>query len=567
MNWPVHKSATDVRGFLRLVHYIALFLPRLADYTCVLTPLTTKDARKCFPEWTEAHQTAFEAIKALVVSAECLTTIDHEQPGDNKIFITCNASDWRIGATLSFSLTWETACLVAFNSLQLKPAEKNYPVHEKELLAIIHALKKWCSDLLGTHFYIYTDHHTLENFDTQKDLSHRQLRWQEFMLQYDLTITYICGEDNTIADALSRLPPNCFPDEMLPMVVNSILTIDSDREILNKIKAGYLKDEFCICVAKTSMKGWTKINDLWYIGDRLLIPQIMDIREILFRLAHDTLGHFGVDKSYASLQNAYYWPNMQCDLEQAYIPSCTDCLQNKSPTMRPPGLLHPLPVPDQHASSIAMDFIGPLPTNEGYDCILTITDCLGADIQIVPTKTTITAEDLTIIFFDTWYCENGLPNDIICDRDKVFVSHFWKVLTKLTGVKLKMLSAYHPETDGSSKRSNKTVNQLLHYHVKRNQKGWVRALPCWLTDRRWRRHGDNWSSYEWCRTSSWQPASHKDYTSHGAPSQNNFLMFIEQQQWRNGETTKNWTAELRFFVMKKNLLHWYPVGIHTAKIL
>jgi hypothetical protein len=93
MNWPVHKSATDVRGFLRLVHYIALFLPRLADYTCVLTPLTTKDARKCFPEWTEAHQTAFEAIKALVVSAECLTTIDHEQPGDNKIFITCNASD------------------------------------------------------------------------------------------------------------------------------------------------------------------------------------------------------------------------------------------------------------------------------------------------------------------------------------------------------------------------------------------------------------------------------------------------------------------------------------------
>jgi hypothetical protein len=226
------------------------------------------------------------------------------------------------------------------------------------------------------------------------------------------------------------------------------------------------------------MKGWTKINDLWYIGDRLLIPQIMDIREILFRLAHDTLGHFGVDKSYASLQNAYYWPNMQCDLEQAYIPSCTDCLQNKSPTTRPPGLLHPLPVPDQRASSIAMDFIGPLPTNEGYDCILTITDRLGADIRIVPTKTTITAEDLAIIFFDTWYCENGLPNDIICDRDKVFVSHFWKVLTKLTGVKLKMLSAYHPETDGSSKRSNKTVNQLLRYHVKRNQKGWVRALPC-----------------------------------------------------------------------------------------
>jgi RNase H-like domain found in reverse transcriptase/Reverse transcriptase (RNA-dependent DNA polymerase) len=196
MNWPVPKSATDVCGFLRLVCYIALFLPRLADYTCVLTPLTTKDAHKCFPEWTDMHQVAFEAIKALVLSAKCLTTIDQEQPGDNKIFVTCDASDWRIGATLSFGLTWETARLVAFDLLQLKLAEKNYLVHEKELLAIIHALKKWRSDLLGTHFYVYTDHHTLENFDMQKDLSRCQLRWQEFMSQYDLTINYICGEDN-----------------------------------------------------------------------------------------------------------------------------------------------------------------------------------------------------------------------------------------------------------------------------------------------------------------------------------------------------------------------------------
>jgi RNase H-like domain found in reverse transcriptase len=104
------------------------------------------------------HQEAFKAIKALVVSAECLTMIDHNCPGDNKIFVMCDASDWHIGATLSFGPTWETARPVAFDSLQLKAAEKNYPVHEKELLAIICVLNKWCSDLLGTHFYVYTDH-------------------------------------------------------------------------------------------------------------------------------------------------------------------------------------------------------------------------------------------------------------------------------------------------------------------------------------------------------------------------------------------------------------------------
>jgi hypothetical protein len=65
---------------------------------------------------------------------------------------------------------------VAFDSMQLKSAELNYPVHEKELLAIIHVLKKWRTDLLGNHFYVYTDHRTLENFDTQGNLSRRQLR-------------------------------------------------------------------------------------------------------------------------------------------------------------------------------------------------------------------------------------------------------------------------------------------------------------------------------------------------------------------------------------------------------
>ena len=177
MNWPVPKNATDVRAFLGLVRYISVFLPNLAEHTRLLTPLTTKECWKSFPEWAPEHQHAFESIKSLVISTDCLTTIDHDAPGDNKIFVTCDASDWRIGATLSFGLTWETARPVAFDSMQLKAAEKNYPVHEKELLAIIRALKKWRSDLLGTHFIVYTDHRTLENFDTQKDLSRRQLRW------------------------------------------------------------------------------------------------------------------------------------------------------------------------------------------------------------------------------------------------------------------------------------------------------------------------------------------------------------------------------------------------------
>jgi len=177
------------------------------------------------------------------------------------------------------------------------------------------------------------------------------------------------------------------------------------------------------------------------------------------------MGHFGADKAYANLRESYYWPNMRRDLENAYVPGCVDCQRNKSQTSKPRGPLHPLHVPDERGSSVAMDFVGPLPEDEGFNCILTMTDRLGSDIWIIPTRTDVTAEALASLFFKHWYCEHGLPTDIVSDRDKLFVSKFWRALHHLTGVKLKMSTAYHPQTDGSSEHSNKTVNQCLHYHV------------------------------------------------------------------------------------------------------
>jgi len=168
---------------------------------------------------------------------------------------------------------------------------------------------------------------------------------------------------------------------------------------------------------------------------------------------------------------------MRRDLEQSYIPSFVDCQRNKSRTTKVPGPLHPLPIPENRADSVALDFIGPLPLDEGFDCILSIMDRLHSDVRIIPTNINISAEDLALLFFDHWYCENGLPLHLVSDRDKLFVSKFWTTLHKLMGVKLKLSTSYHLETDGSSERTNKTINQSIRYHIRRNQKGWVRALP------------------------------------------------------------------------------------------
>ena len=168
---------------------------------------------------------------------------------------------------------------------------------------------------------------------------------------------------------------------------------------------------------------------------------------------------------------------MRRDLELAYIPGCIDCQRNKSRTTKLAGPLHPLPVPDKRGDSVAIDFVGPLPVDEGFDMICSMTDRLGSDIQLIPTISTLTADGMALLFFNHWFCENGLPLTIICDRDKLFMSRFWRALHKLIGVSVKMSSAYHPETDGASERTNKTIDQSIRYFVHRNQKGWVRALP------------------------------------------------------------------------------------------
>src|SRR5713226_534055 len=168
---------------------------------------------------------------------------------------------------------------------------------------------------------------------------------------------------------------------------------------------------------------------------------------------------------------------MRRDLKNSYIPACLDCQRNKSATTRPVGPLHPLKVPDSRCQSIAMDFIGPLPIDNGYDCILTITDHLGSDICIIPTTCSLTAEKLAKLFFKEWYCENGLPMEIISDHDKLFVSRFWTALHKLTRVQLKLSTSYHPQTDGASERTNKTVVQCVRFNVERDQKSWSSCLP------------------------------------------------------------------------------------------
>lgn len=126
---------------LGLVCYLAASLPSLADHTGILTKPMMKESEKGFLLWMPKYQVVFDAIKVIVTSWECLTTIDLLKIPKHKIYVTTNASDKCLGAILSFGESWESAQPIIFNSMRFKGTELNYPVQEKELLAIICALK------------------------------------------------------------------------------------------------------------------------------------------------------------------------------------------------------------------------------------------------------------------------------------------------------------------------------------------------------------------------------------------------------------------------------------------
>ncbi|KAE9344533.1 hypothetical protein PR003_g8414 [Phytophthora rubi] len=198
--WPVPVSQKDLCKWLGMANYLHKYSANYAEMAMPLTNLLKKDA---VWSWTSEAQQAFEAITSSLQSAPILTLPDEDRP----VSVTCDASDFAIGCALLQVDAEGRERVVSFQSRQLKAAEKNYPVHDKELLAIKYALVKFRVHLLGQKpFVIYTDHASLRTATSSPHLSQRMARWLSFFAEYNFTVEYKPGKQNALADALSRRP-------------------------------------------------------------------------------------------------------------------------------------------------------------------------------------------------------------------------------------------------------------------------------------------------------------------------------------------------------------------------
>lgn len=480
LDWPTPRSPKGVKKFLGTVQWMKKFIWGLEKYVGTLTPLTSsKQDPKNFT-WGAAEQTAFDNIKHIMTSLPCLKNIDYES--DDPLWLFTDASGSGIGAALFQGKEWKSASPIAYDSHLMSPAEKNYPVHEQELLAVIHALQKWKMLLLGMKINVMSDHHSLTYLLKQRNLSRRQARWTEVLADFDLNFVYIKGEDNSVADALSRKMIDDHPEVDQVTIASIAALTEFGSHLSDALKediiAGYESDEFCKNFKKVLplRDDCAELDGLLILDGRLLVPAGGTTRYNLIKEAHQRLGHLGYLKTITKLRQDLFWPHMAKEVYN-FIQSCDTCQKTKAPTTAPTGKMLTPSFPRTPLSHLAIDFVGPLPSSNNYDMILTCTCRLSGFTRIIPVMQSDKANKTASRLFNGWISTFGAPSSILSDRDKTWTSKFWKALMAQIQIDFHMSSAFHPQADGRSERLNKTIGQVLRTVTAKRQGKWLEALP------------------------------------------------------------------------------------------
>jgi ribonuclease HI len=244
LNWIPPTTASEIQSFLGLVGYYRWFIK---DFSKIAKPMTKLlEKNKAF-EWTTKCQASFEELRKRLTSAQVLVLPDLTKKFD----IYCDASHQGLGCVLM-----QQGQVVCYASRQLRKHEENYPTHDLELAAVVHALKIWRHYLNEHRCEIYSDHKSLKYIFTQNDLNLRQHRWLELIKDYDLGINYHPGKANVVADALSRkkycnatfarrMPPELQREIKylnLGMVSEAKVTMEVEPTLEVEIREGQLED-------------------------------------------------------------------------------------------------------------------------------------------------------------------------------------------------------------------------------------------------------------------------------------------------------------------------------------
>ncbi|GBG92564.1 hypothetical protein CBR_g56037 [Chara braunii] len=414
--WPVPTSAKQLRSFLGLTSYYSVPSPPDSPYPHVpsFPPPPADTASRLTPTLPPLPSTDSPPVTYSPTITEDGT-------------IEAHAGD----------------CPITFYSRQLLLAEINYTADEREVLTVVYATRHWRHYLHGVPFTVRMDNSVVQAFLTKPKLSPRQARWWRDLSEFSFTTQPIKGETNRVADALSRRPDH--NQEPIHLAAISITTVD--QSVIDAYRTQYRHcPEYRVIHAilrsgKTVPSYSLGENGLVYwhgrsgqLEPRICVPSTGQLRVQVVAEFHDqaVAGHMGFHKTLARVCRLYVWPKSK-DFAKAYIQECPTCQEVNSANHLPYGLLQPLPIPQGRWQSISMDFIGPLrpPTERGHDAILVVVNRFTKRARFVPCRYRISAREVVDI--------------------------------------LRFSSSYHPQTDGPTEVTNKTLGNILRKFVRDDQ--------------------------------------------------------------------------------------------------
>jgi hypothetical protein len=459
--WPKPKNLKDLRGFLGLTGYYRRFI---RHYGLISRPLSDLLKKGVPFTWTSVTETAFQQLKKALIEAPVLAL-----PNFHKSFVLeTDASDTGFGAVLM-----QENHPIAYLSKAVCVKNQALSTYEKECWAIILAVEKWRQYLQHQEFVIKTYHKSLLHLKEQRITNKIQQKAVFKLMDLQFRIVYKQGTTNVAADALSR----CLePESVCP--VSTVYF-----EWLDKIKQGYEDDPQAIKLlhdynsSEPLGNGFSVSDGLIRQHGRLWLGVNRLAQRHIIQAVHSSGvgGHSGFLPTYQRIKQLFIWPKMKEDI-QNYIRECTVCQQAKVEHTKVPGLLQPLPIPDQAWKVICMDFIEGLPRSQRFDTILVVIDKFTKYAHFIPLSHPFTALNVAQAFIDTVYKLHGLPDSIVSDRDKIFTSHLWKELFRLSDTHLLMSSSYHPQTDGQSERLNQCLETFLRCSVNACPRQWSKWL-------------------------------------------------------------------------------------------
>ena len=543
INWPVPKCTKDVRRFLGFSGYYRRFVEGYATIARPLNDLLVghptnpeaKNKKSVKPTpfvWGDDQQKSFEMIIDRLTSPPVLGYANYQLP----FTLHTDASGTGLGAALCQTQEGVNR-VIAYASRSLKPAEKNYPAHKLEFLALKWAVSEKFHDYLyGTKFEAITDNNPLTYILTTAKLDATGQQWIAALSNYNFDIKYRSGKKNADADGLSRIREegveheNIIPGvikavcqsvlvetEQCPLIESVALTtqhIDSQEDVpesllqataltdhdwrkaqqqdptiklaIQHLKSGARKPASQVLADPLYDARYLKDWDKLYLRDGILyrsgIVSNQDFQQLvvpityrddIFKALHSDLGHQGRDRTTSLIKQRFFWPGIDAFVAEQ-VRQCNRCILRKAN----PGISANLVSIESTAPMeiVCLDYLSLERSKGGIENVLVITDHFSRYAQAIPTKNQ-TAKTTARVLFDQFVVHYGFPARLHSDQGQNFESNVIKALCEIAGIQKSRTTPYHPMGNGQVERFNQTLLKMLGTLEEYQKTDWKAHVP------------------------------------------------------------------------------------------